>query len=143
MKPRVSIELPDPQSMGFKGDFRSWERSVRGVQALHRFTLEESMDATARALEILANQEKLAREHVREAREALSPSWGETRKCYIVRLAEQIKRSSGCGDKRVILSAIELLPVPSMERLERINDAVDTMISPESLRDGTFIIEPT
>ena len=37
-------------------------------------TLEESMDATARALEILANQEKLAREHVREAREALSPS---------------------------------------------------------------------
>ena len=35
------------------------------------------MDATARALEILANQEKLAREHVREAREALSPSWVE------------------------------------------------------------------
>ena len=33
-----------------------------------------------------------------------------------------------------MLSAIELLPVPSMERLERINDAVDAMISPDSLR---------
>ena len=39
-----------------------------------------------------------------------------------------------CQSKGVMLSAIELLPAPSMERLERINDAVDAMISPDSLR---------
>ena len=39
-----------------------------------------------------------------------------------------------CQSRGVILSAIELLPVPSMERLERINDAVDAVISPDSLR---------
>jgi hypothetical protein len=39
-----------------------------------------------------------------------------------------------CQSKGVMLSAIELLPAPSMECLERINDAVDAMISPDSLR---------
>src|SRR4029450_5616774 len=87
--------------------------------------------------------EKLAREHVREAPEELSPSWGENTKVLHCPVGGNGLREAPAGDKGVILSAIELLPVPSMEHLERINNAVDTMISPESLREGTFIIEPT
>ena len=54
-------------------------------------------------------------------------------------LVEELRKAMNaatafCQSKGVILSAIELLPVPSMERLERINDAVDAMISPDSLR---------
>ena len=54
-------------------------------------------------------------------------------------LVEELRKAMNaatafCQSKGVMLSAIELLPAPSMERLERINDAVDAMISPDSLR---------
>ena len=54
-------------------------------------------------------------------------------------LVEELRKAmnaatSFCQSNGVILSAIELLPVPGMERLERINDAVDALISPDSLR---------
>ena len=54
-------------------------------------------------------------------------------------LVEELRKAMNaatafCQSKGVMLSAIELLPVPSMERLERINDAVDAVISPDSLR---------
>ena len=54
-------------------------------------------------------------------------------------LVEELRKAMNaatafCQSNGVILSAIELLPVPSMERLERINDAVDALISPDSLR---------
>jgi type I restriction enzyme R subunit len=39
-----------------------------------------------------------------------------------------------CQSNGVMLSAIEQLPAPSMERLERMNDAVDALISPDFLR---------
>ena len=54
-------------------------------------------------------------------------------------LVEELRKAmnaatSFCQRNGVILSAIELLPVLGMERLERINDAVDALISPDSLR---------
>jgi type I restriction enzyme R subunit len=54
-------------------------------------------------------------------------------------LVEELRKAMNaatafCQSKGVMLSAIELLPAPSMERLERINDAVDAVISPDSLR---------
>ena len=59
-------------------------------------------------------------------------------------LVEELRKAmnaatSFCQRNGVILSAIELLPVLGMERLERINDAVDALISPDSLRRPEFL----
>ncbi len=53
-------------------------------------------------------------------------------------LVEELRKAMNaatafCQGNGVMLNAIELLPDPSMERLKRIDDAVDAVISPDSL----------
>jgi type I restriction enzyme R subunit len=46
-----------------------------------------------------------------------------------------------CANKSVVLAAIEQMPVGSMERLQRMDDAVNALISPDPLRREFFAHE--
>jgi len=55
------------------------------------------------------------------------------------KLVEELRKAMDaaiafCATRQVILSAIEQLPAGSMERLQRVGDAVDALISPDPLR---------
>jgi type I restriction enzyme, R subunit len=62
------------------------------------------------------------------------------------KLVEDLRRAMDaavlfCANRAVVLAAIEQLPAGSFERLQRIGDAVDALISPDPLRREFFLHE--